>query len=247
MLLLSSRNAAWATSAQAPYGQTVPSPTPTANGPNGNPNGPPALPCRPRPPGPPPGNPRVVQRPVEPGTGVVIENCPWIFTASNSAFTIAGTLVAQLLAISSSQAANAGDIFIGSVIDITMLDRANQPITKPTFSTPVDLCYIYDADEERRAGGAENLVIQTFDVPTSRWVAMPTVLDRANSQVCAALPHLSLYAVAIQQSGPAAMPNTGTAFEAGLPGWVWLLIILALATAIILRSMSKRMLRSNTR
>jgi hypothetical protein len=256
VLMFSANKAAWATPAQSPSGATVPTKTPTASPsatatatPTSSPGAtatptptplpgvtptetPAPLPaCLPRPADPLPGSPRSVRAPVGPGGDQRIENCPWSIFVSGSAFTSTGTLEIQVLAASSSQAPNSGDIFFGPHADVTLFDSAGNRIAHPTFTNPIDLCYTYTADEAAQAGDAANLVIQTFDTSSSQWIAQPTRLDAANSRVCASLTHLSLFAVAARVPVPGTLPVTGGGEAGALILWLGVAIILALGGA----------------
>jgi hypothetical protein len=106
-------------------------------------------------------------------------------------------------------APNAGELFIGSPIDVTFFDSKGSVMSNPNFTGSMTLCADYSAADLALAGGTGNLTIQTYDQTLLKWVALATTAG-ANSSVCAELPHLSTYALAVrnraQATPPAAAP-----------------------------------------
>lgn len=102
---------------------------------------------------------------------------------------------------------NSGEQFAGSQIEVLFLDEKGQPLSQPTFTGSMTLCFAYAGAE-----GAVGLTMQTFDPAQGRWVALAT--SAGGGSICAVLPHLSTYAVTLrvpaQATPPAAAPGVGS-------------------------------------
>jgi hypothetical protein len=177
-----------------------------------------------------------VREAVEPGGQLRLFTCHWSLTLTSNALAIRGALEMTALSPDGSFPPNAGDLFFGQHVDLTLFDAQGNAIHQPVFANPVELCVAYSAADADRAGRTSAFVIQTYDVGLSRWVALPTRLDAANSTVCAALPHLSRFALAAKSQAvlPASLPVTGGSVDLGIPGWIWLMIGLTMGGGLAL-------------
>jgi hypothetical protein len=112
---------------------------------------------------------------------------------------------------------NSGDQFAGSQIEVNFLDDNGQPLSQPTFSGSMTLCFAYAGAE-----GAVGLTMQTFDPAQGRWVPLAT--SAGGGSICAVLPHLSTYAVTLrvpaQATPPSAAPGAGSPAVGGGTGAV---------------------------
>jgi hypothetical protein len=184
----------------------------------------------------------LVRAAVGPGIALTLASCPWQVTVTGDDFMINGTLEIAPLAPATIPLPRAGETFIGPLADIRLLDTSGNLIAKPAFANPIEICYIYTPVELARIGSdPSRLIIEFFDSATSSWTALPTTLDVANSRVCAAVSHLTMFALAAPaptptpQPVPSELPRTGTPTAPTPGGWIALLIGAALAAGLALR------------
>jgi hypothetical protein len=83
------------------------------------------------------------------------------------------------------------------------------------------------------------LTIQFYDEVSAAWLTLPTVPNPAASRVCSTVNHLTMFAVAVHQPVPAALPNTG-ADEVQLGLWIWSAIAPALLAGLALLLLARR-------
>jgi hypothetical protein len=200
---------------------------------------------RPQSPSPQPCSVGPIREAAGPNTSVQLVGCQWSLTVGGNALGRTGSLELMQVSPAASFAANAGDSFFGQHVELTFFDEQGNPVAQPNFANPVQLCAIYTADDLVRVGRPSSFVIQTFDVATQRWVALPTTPDPVNSRVCAMLPHFSRYALAakVQQQAspvggqaaqPGSLPVTGAFADLTIPGWLWLAIGLSIGVGVAL-------------
>jgi len=187
---------------------------------------------------------------IGPGVERTISSCPWWIHVDADDFSTNGALEIAPIAPGAAPPPSGGELFVGRQIEVTLFDQDGKPVTPPTFSKTIQLCYNYSAKELAQAGAATNLSIQTYDTAASQWVVLPTTLDSANRIICTELPHLSMFGLAAKTGAPAApqvaapavpqvaapvaaaapgvvpsvLPNTGANEDEAIPVWMWILI-----------------------
>ncbi|MBK9713275.1 MAG: hypothetical protein IPO81_18465 [Kouleothrix sp.] len=180
-----------------------------------------------------------------PGSAVQLIACQWSVALGPGGLKAAGMLEIKLISPAVSRPPNAGDSFFGQHVEVTLFDSQGNAVPHPTLDTPIVLCALYTADDLARVKSAASFAIQTFDVATATWVALPTTLDAASNQACTTLPHLSLFALSAPRSAlvgaapsagvvPASLPHTGGQVEWAIPAWMWLAIGLLLGAGAAL-------------
>lgn len=232
LLLLSAQPAAWATPAQRPAVQTVPTITPNRdgdreaetaqpNGEDGNNGDRDSRDCQPS------GQPQPLRIQHQSGERHDVGNCPWSLTIPDGAINRDGALEFRLVQPNGVPAPNSGDAIIGAAADLILLDTDGKPVARPTFDQPIQVCFSYSANELARAGDdPARLFIQFYDVNAGAWVALPTTFDAANRRICAAVSHFTLFSAAAKLPVPAALPVTGGPTDPTT--WLWGLIALSL-------------------
>lgn len=187
-----------------------------------------AFPCVTRPSDPPNDAPRVIREVVNGQTVLTMLNCPWSLRITAGDLGQAATFELKLVGLGASFPPNAGERFFGPHIELTLFDANGNPISSPTFAQPVELCFNYTAAEAAAIGDARQFVIELYNPATRTWERLTSTLDAANRLICTQLPHLSRYALAARVPLPSALPNTGAAGGALVPGWLWLLLAVLL-------------------
>jgi hypothetical protein len=156
---------------------------------------------------------------VGPDVNATVANCPWAAFVGGGDISAIGTM--QILPVPPATIAppTAGDTFIGPLADIVLFDANGNAIARPSFVSPVDVCYFYGPDELARAGGnPASFTIEYYDVERAAWVALPSTVDTAANSVCTSVNHLTRFALATRATVPAELPRTGAP---ALPAWGW--------------------------
>jgi hypothetical protein len=236
VLLASTQEHAWATPAQHPFGQTIPTATPgKAATPAVTP--PAATPAQ-----------GSVQQAVAPGIAATISTSDR--TASvvlpANALRTSGTLVLRPMTSGKLPPASPGFKLLGKAIEALLFDAQGRLLAHPSFANPIQVCFTYTAADLATADSQPaDLVVQSFDTSTSTWVALPTALDSSAHRVCGSVTHLALFALTVRSAAPGAPPQTG-AHGTLLPGqlpdtgpqtpglstWLWVFIALGLVAAV---------------
>jgi hypothetical protein len=163
---------------------------------------------------------------VGPGINVTVVNCPWVVFVTGDDITINGMLEIRPVQLGAIPSANPGDILIGPIADIVLLDSNGGLIASPSFANPIEVCYFYGADELARAGNdPARFTIKFFDSASSAWVALPTA-PTGSGRVCAPVTHLTRFALTARLPVPSTLPNTGAPEAPLLPQWIWVVIAL---------------------
>ena len=175
IMLLGANNSAWATPAQRPAGQTIPTVTP------GAPAAPDVIP--------PPltGAAGEAQERVAPGIAATVSTGDGDATVilPANALSASGTLVLRPSSADAAPPANAGFALLGKAVEITLFDAQGKPIAHPSFANPIQVCFAYSAGDLAKVGGnAEALVVQFYDTAASKWVALPTTVDVSSGRAC---------------------------------------------------------------
>jgi hypothetical protein len=234
LLAFGANQAAWATPAQSPARQTVPTrtpgaaptavaPTPTAQASASGP-----IVCDVRPADPATNAPRVIRQALDAASALTLTNCPWSIDIDAGDIGQPGALEIKLLAAGGSQPPSAGERFFGPHVELALFDQNGNPIARPSFQQPITLCFTYSADDLGLIGDPTAFAIELFNPDTKLWERLPSTLDRANRRVCTQLPHLSMYALAARVPQPAALPNTGAADTPAPLAVLWALLALTL-------------------
>lgn len=197
LLLLGAGTSAWATPAQRPLGQTVPTATP-------------GIPPTPAVTPPPSGGPGAIQKPVEPGVATAITTSAGDVLIAANTLSAPGTLEVAPVAAGQLPAASDGYTLLGAAVEATLFDANGQPIDQPNLANSFQVCLDYTAGDLAKAGGdAASLVIMRYDEGAGAWVALPTTPDAAGGRICGPAGQMGTFALAGRSSGPDVLPRTG--------------------------------------
>jgi hypothetical protein len=157
---------------------------------------------------------------VGPDTNATVANCPWAAFVVGGDIPVNGTMMILPVPPVTIAPPSAGDSFVGPLADIVLFDAAGNVIPRPSFASPVDICYFLGSGELAAAGGnPSSFIIQYYDTERAAWVALPTTVDAAGSRACTSVSHLTRFALTVRALVPAALPRTGA--PAALPPWAW--------------------------
>lgn len=226
VLLLGAGTSAWATPAQRPLGQTVPTITP------GVPPTPAVTP-------PPSRGSGAIQQLIGPGIKMEITAGAGSVVIPANALSVPGTLEVAPLAADQLPAASAGYALLGEAVDTTLFDANGRPIGQPSFANPFQVCLNYTAGDLAKAGGdAANLVVMHYDKGTDTWVALPATPDTTGGQICGSTSQIGTFALAGRSSGPDVLPRTGVVTPeqqqlADRARLVWGIMLLTAAVVVV--------------
>jgi hypothetical protein len=176
---------------------------------------------------------------IGPDINVTVVNCPWLVNVTSDDLAVAGALEIRPVQPSTIPPANPGDTLLGPLADIVLLDDSGNPVASPSFANPIEVCYIYGASELAVAGNdLARLTIQFYDLAARRWSAVPTTSDTGAGRVCAAVTHLTRFALTTRLPVPSSLPNTGGAQTTLFSSWIWAVIVASLLAggALVLRA-----------
>jgi hypothetical protein len=228
VLLASTQQRAWATPAQDPFGQTIPTATPG----------------------------RAVDRDIS--LFFTTNDGAFSVVLPANALRAPASLVLQPMAPEKLAPASPGFGLLGRAFEVLMFDAQGRQVLHPSFANPIQVCFAYTAADLATAGAhPADLVVQFFDTSTSAWVPLPTTPDPRTQGVCGSVTHLALFALTARSAGSGAEPQAG-AFVAltqgGLSGaslaapdrptWLWVLIVLGILAGIAVALGIRRLKRT---